>query len=1166
MTNDLSGFIIPMKVLAYRVQNGTKKVPALNPNYKTARVYALGNDFSPDAFNTRIELQEGVHLHFILPSVLKHGTEFKDENGNKTTIHYPYVPDKFIVTRMYVANGQIINDCNIVDSRFVSTESNGNNITIPFFEDNEMPYRYLGRQYSGFKEPAPLNSDQKEGYIEKLYGVGPGDPMFNAYYPNCQGVFGYHDNLEGVPDDAVLTYSVIGCYSDPAKDFFAETTPEKLKDFLSDHNLTAENYENFKDFNKCLVFGEVCGIDLSKKNPLPTGEINVGIAKTTAEALSAVIAQKYPSNKIDERTLTALQYDMTDEISQIDGNFKIDDGIHSYGFTTTDPMETTYDIIFPKDVKYKNPSKNQDPSEPSNVLNVYTALCDYKHQYGIVRRLLEFKKKALYHLWEMYMKSNEPLLSPGPIAKKINEIIGEINLFRDPKPTGHDQYKLAIIESNINKSLNDLKTTIANTVENPEIVTIQEVPTKPFYYPKDPAVMFFGTGMKRIYAFEDSTKDNPLLCLTSPLTNEDADKIKDLISKLIFNSEIDRDSYLKYLIMTVMLDQNLLNALGISLSITEKYSPIMVNTKPYDEELLFMEWMSKFHNNYTDSKPTSSLQHGDTDYVYTGEKNERGRWSLGTSVLTPHGVCNLSDKINRFIKKHPNLPWDGDLKELEKNIREIPAISQNMAGFTINLSSLKYVFQKTMNDNRLLKDDVTEKVYKCLYEERRSYETTPERFSIVYNSDVIPLREGFLDLDKLSIVSTFGNVRPVFSSDEKISEYRQYISENICRSAYTLDACKPNTLNECFLPLALTTPARLTSYFISKKIESTKSSSLSGTSPIIAIIMPDMLNRNLDIFDSTGELLGVIKRIYKKGEESTQQVETGSFSTINKDYLVKDKRTVKFIDILTNDDSCSFTKGRSYLSELMNLIDAKLNKTISMDKNDFIFGRILVLAQMRIELEYLGGTEFSKTDEAIANLDDKGLSAQEFPVMIGDIDRVSDGVICGFYGDKDKTQGGLVADDFKNCFATFGYDTQNNEFIKAAPPTVSGKDKVPQKITLLLDPSLMVTLSTGFLPVEQIQINAKHTDFSRMNLKYAEMNTLISEEEKILLPDFTNGKHFTRKYPIQKDKSAKNESIKYKDIEVVNNLHTSSITKTIITDGFIAKTYRESILTKQTNK
>ena len=103
----------------------------------------------------------------------------------------------------------------------------------------------------------------------------------------------------------------------------------------------------------------------------------------------------------------------------------------------------------------------------------------------------------------------------------------------------------------------------------------------------------------------------------------------------------------------------------------------------------------------------------------------------------------------------------------------------------------------------------------------------------------------------------------------------------------------------------------------------------------------------------------------------------------------------------------------------------------------------------------------------------------------------------------------------------------------------------------------MVTLSTGFLPVEQIQINAKHTDFSRMNLKYAEMNTLISEEEKILLPDFTNGKHFTRKYPIQKDKSAKNESIKYKDIEVVNNLHTSSITKTIITDGFIAKTTQE---------
>ena len=107
---NLSGFIIPMTVLAYRVQNGAKRVPALNPNFKAARAYALGKDVTPDAFNSSLELQEGIHLHFILPSVLKHGIEQVDGNGNKT-FKYPYVPDKYIVTRMYVdENKKIIND------------------------------------------------------------------------------------------------------------------------------------------------------------------------------------------------------------------------------------------------------------------------------------------------------------------------------------------------------------------------------------------------------------------------------------------------------------------------------------------------------------------------------------------------------------------------------------------------------------------------------------------------------------------------------------------------------------------------------------------------------------------------------------------------------------------------------------------------------------------------------------------------------------------------------------------------------------------------------------------------------------------------------------------------------------------------------------------------
>ena len=61
--------VIPMIVLA-RYLESPLLVPALDPNYKTALRSYLGKDSTPAAFNTKILLKRGVHLHFVLPSVI----------------------------------------------------------------------------------------------------------------------------------------------------------------------------------------------------------------------------------------------------------------------------------------------------------------------------------------------------------------------------------------------------------------------------------------------------------------------------------------------------------------------------------------------------------------------------------------------------------------------------------------------------------------------------------------------------------------------------------------------------------------------------------------------------------------------------------------------------------------------------------------------------------------------------------------------------------------------------------------------------------------------------------------------------------------------------------------------------------------------------------------
>ncbi|MDD7515457.1 hypothetical protein [Ruminococcus flavefaciens] len=1087
--NDLSGIIIPINVLGYIIKNGSKYVTELNPNYKSSIAQKLGKDATPIPFNKNLELAEGVHIHFVLPSAFKSGFEKTDSNGNKT-IEYHLVPDKYIITRMYVdkKTGKIINDCNIVESSFISKSSSfRGNVTIPFTEEGGIrSYRYLGRKYSGFEQPPEIG--ENEGFISNLCGVGPGDPLFNAYYPNCRSVFGFYDNLENVPKDAVLTYSVIGYYSDPSHDLFsAVKTSENMKKLLNQLSLKAEDDTVF---NSCLLFGEICGIDLSKDAPLPVNEINTGIGRTSAEALSAVIAGKN-SVKDVERKLTMIQYDMTDEVSQIDGNFKIDDAIHAYGFRSHDPIETGYNINFPKDTEF---------NVTNEMLNLYTELNSENQRYGKLRRTLEYQKNMLYYLWEMYMTNNTDIL-----REKIERCITTI---------GNTREDILKCKNSINNKLTSLNDTFKS-----KDVKIEEVASKPFYSPKDPALMFFGKGLKRKYAFgEDGhfESDNTLFCNTSPISVDAPSRFTELLSAKSFNSEINQEEYIKFIVMTIILDNiNILPALGETLKIERYYSPVMLNIEPYDEVTLFMEWETNFFNDYTDSSASSSsFEYGNTDYTYNGEKKAISRLAAGSSVLTPHGINNFNNKLEKYIKDHPDEKDIDILKNLMEEIRDKPAISQNLGGFTTNLAALRFAFQFPME---YADDEMTRRVQECLYQKNNEYyEPDPERLAVLSNSDVIPLREGFMDLKKLSIVSSFGNEREVIK-EERLIYGTSFCSENLHP---IVDGC-------CFLPMMLTTPARLSSHFISAADENIPSCPLPGTTPVIAIIMPDMLNMNLNIYTNTGEMIGIIKRAYRNIND--QKIVCGRFFRILDPNIKIDNRISDFIDLLIKEDS--------YFFEIINIIDKKFNNTIPMYSSDFIFGRLLVLTEMNIKIEYYGGTEFSKNENSIAEIDDKGLMKQEFPVMIGDIERVTDGVICGFY------------DGFKNGFAPFGY--KNALHLTAPHPTVS--EEKSQKITLLMDPSLNVTLSTGFLPVEQVQINASHTDFSTMELMSSELNTLINEDDIFQAPDFLQNEQYLRQYPV-----LKNDVKEYVSLDIVNAMPAiGNIGATTITDGFIVKQSRK---------
>ncbi|MDR2547864.1 MAG: hypothetical protein LBC96_10280 [Lachnospiraceae bacterium] len=1099
--------IIPMIILAHRLKTALQ-VPSISPNYKTALQSYLGKDSTPAAFNKNSLLKKGVHLHFILPSAMKRGTETLDEHG-ELVFDYPCVPDRFTITRMYEANGKILTDCHVVESNFYSLDSSyQDSITIPKFDDlrTRHRFRYLGRTYrTSFTAIAPPPPPLGEyGYFDRITAVGAGDPLFSAYYPSCMSVFGFHDDLAGVPANAVLTYCVTGHYSNPVNDIFAKVQNiSDMQQTLAEYSLSIENQTDIA--NSSILFGIVGGLDLKENYPPPLGEINIGIGKSSAEALSAIIKGIYYQDKPDiERFLSSIQYDTAAEASQPDGNFRIDDDIHNRGFTLIDAIEKAYTPKLPKSVAFDGFGER------------YDTLCCHERELGQMRRLLEYKKNSLYYLWEIHEDA-------ASTKKKV------IKPFLERLMTEIEDLRKDIFEKI--KAAERERASLQTALQE-KGACLEETASEAFFLAKDPVAVLFGSGMNRTYAFGEEGRfetDETLFCLTAPLTSDittaellsyfhDLDLLSDKIEDIRVYAEADKVANTiafsaMFAVSALLLDsQNLLPALNLKPTIKEKHSPILYNGNPVEQVTLLLQWETDFYPDYDDSHPAQShFLHGNTDYIYYGERKDTKVACEGFAVLTPHGIYNLEEKLRKYLELYTDTP---DIAALVGQIKNLAAISQNLGGFGASLVALRHAFQFPIDIAP--NDRFSESVALCLRPASPQFaEAEIERLAVRGNTAIHPLREGFFSLSKLALLTSFGIQRRLLD-DELSFKGKRYFSENL----------EPIKDELCFFPLALTSPARLSASFVAADNHLLPSSPFLDSTPVIAILMPDMLNRNLNLFTRQGESIGVLKTAYRK--ISGKKTAVGRFLRSPLTPPVIDDRITNFISALTKDNT--------NFAELMAVIDTKIEATLPLSANDFIFGRVLVLAEIAVELEYFGLPEWSKRDLDIGKEDDLGLSNQSFPVMFGDKDRVMDGVCCGF------------SDGFERGFAAFGISDAHARYLSANPLMISSQDSI-RNVTLLFDPMLKVTINTALLPVKQLELDTAHLDFSGFSLMSAQLDNVIHGEKEAELPDFTHGAQFDRFYPRINDGVTV-----YEEVSIVTpTTLIETIGNTIISDGLIVK-------------
>lgn len=1058
--------MIPFVIKAYIANDtyaDTFKAPRWSPDYTKIYGSALGSSITPSAFTEYNHcLKAGVHLHFILPDAFKHGL-VKDND-----YIFPTVPNRYVVTRLYEKDRKIKVICFVVESDFLKLRlESGERIedytAIPYLDNSESPYRFMGRSYeAGRKMPSGE-------YLPTLTALGAGDPMFAAYYPTCRSVFGWHDSLEGVPDECNLTYFVVGYFGNKSDDLFSSV--QSVEDFeavLSENSFTADIDDKFCD--GCLLFGEAVNIEwkgikysYSDMNP-PTGDIDVTFGATSVEAMSAILKQKVLPHAVDnddlEYHLTQLQYDLLKQKEQIDANFKIDDEIHKRTFREIDPLEE-YDALKMKDKN--NAGKLTD-------LTKYYELRSLQREFGRLKREISFTRKKLYRAWETYIQRKEAYDSDFSIAyDEINALLSTLSSKNGllAQYTQLDQ-QITTKREEVNASL-------------PSEYELQTQSASSFVITKEPVLMVSGDGIISSFVFKEDSADNLLYCQISTQSSPEINLENVLKVCEGLPSEFSSFDYQPLLYQAVLNSMALKKIFG-NFNVVGKISSLAVNTSPLLLSQLFMDWQVDYY--YTDDRATLGdwkFEYGDTNYTFNGINKGNYTSVSGRIPLTPQALYTLADQLNKYKNDFPGI-YD--------KVRDLPFISQELSGFTGELSGLRQVFQLPVTyDTRAISAEVEKYV-------------EPERLS-VFNSEFFPMRGGYIALSKLNVIGTFGQKQTlvkngIYNKSKAYFPYYMPVSESGSLGLF---------------PLAFSSEVRLTAEFTSL-LSSLQAGEKNDCSPIAAIILPELLNNRLILYNEDGNYVGMLKTVFRGGESHNLFIESPEMTRLNS--VLK-----KFIE--------GITKNNRSLLELINLIQETLNKTIRTCESDFIWGIPLVLAQLRVRFEFFGGAEYSKKRENFGKYDDKGSESLKIPLKFGNNARVSDGTV-----------GVFEEDDFSKIHALWGVnEVPSNGYVTTQSPSVSAKegDKI---FTALLVPNSDLHIETGLLPVVKARIDPLYTSLADKIIPSVEINPIIANTEKIHIP-VTEGFKWRYKTTPQIETTT--------DISALEE----TIAKNSVIDGFLVK-------------
>jgi len=1109
-----SRLLVPMYMEALALRNDKNDCIDLRPRWQNYHQSILGNVLQPDSTNS-LKLERGIHLHWSLPKALKHS--FIAE-GRET--EFPYAPNRWIIVRIRTDRG--IKD---MPSRMwiVKSDQNNaikNNKPAPnwvVLKDNKLTFKNIGKAFEW------IDSYDDKASEPVLTGVGAADTYFASFYPSSKNVFGFHDDMKDIDSDCTVTYVVNGWYSDPAQDPLApvdfKATPntaeqidkeKKLKWFKTQWKYGGEYPES------CLLHSSITSIKWNDqvKSGVPDGEVQVYAGNTAVESLSAQIIESNNVKKSGvEELLNALQYQLLEDKENEPGLASIKNEIHKMGFSPKNRNSFWEITRIEADDKHLEEKQDERPHFPQNtaLLKELKELNEAQiDKNGKEYEILSLQQEY-YFLW--YKEADKtvnnyeiPSFDYENSREKILDKIVEAKVQRDMYAAAIKRHISTI------RGYKELSGTDAE-------FELKEKLEDRFWEPNDPVLLLCGTGVGNIDkpVFQTANKeincrieDHILTKLSLKVPYNDTFIPVDISAtaftvpkvNALANDKIPFRELRKLACETLLLDPSL--AMDIALEAynlaqqgkgKDKKSSIIIEfsknvieaqLKPLEQggllperfaltrwnqawTPLFMVWDVAYMPHDQDIKNRDILEN-------TGKRKlEDGLYFKNQPVkgtgqnISIQGISPLSNSVSANLKRM--VP-----DSISDKYGELNLLAQSLSGLhkyllmqrpDVQLPPFKYTTDADYNfDSEYLIDQDELNV---IGEDGYLMGINPGNISGKEANVFNPLRYGVLKIRNLSIVDAFGQAKKVIIDSDKANP------KVTCSMTLKGDE-KVGDQNIIPLPPRIIQPSRLQFNWLNVKDEVIYQDAGQMDNPILGWLVPNYLDNSIMVYDGAGIEVVVLQITADITKDKGLKLSKRSFPGRNT--MPPSSDNLQLNNVLDNISSGSIATG---LMDLAYRISLNLTGGNSLQNNTaaLLCGQPIAIVRCSVKLESLGLPYRNQRWDMSEKEDTGNIETVKFPLGFGNYTLEKDGLL-GYFTDTDSDSfyTTLKAPDFKL--------SSSESFFKKDNALKIGLNQEPVKVTLLMDPSAGVHLSTGILPTKFVELFNHNTSklLSGLNISF----------------------------------------------------------------------------------